>query len=450
MTGRGGSEALSTIEQPAAADAEEKPAWSIGGRNYVLVLLTAVAAINFLDRQILGVLLEPIREEFGLADWVLGLLTGFAFAVFYASLGIPIAALADRFSRRNIIAICTGIFSVMTAVCGGAQSFWHLFLARIGVGVGEAGTMPASQSLVSNLFPVESRATAMGLLATGGNIGLMLGLLIGGWVNEWWGWRWAFVTAAVPGMLLALTIWFTVKEPRRPETAAVVRPHLFRETVAAIAYMARVPSLRWFTAGGTLYGLTGYGLYTFMPSYFIRYHGLSTGEAGTAISIMTGVLGAIGTFAGGYFCARLAARRGMKWNGLVPAAAITLSAPFMITMLLSDNTWLVLALFVVPGFLSSVYAGPTWAIIQELVAPGRRAMAASVYMLIYNLIALGLGPVFTGTVSSAIAPAVGDQSLRYAMVAVVLISLAGAYAYVMAARTVTRDLDALRQREGRA
>jgi MFS family permease len=197
-----------------------------------------VAAVNFLDSQILGVLLQPIREEFGLADWVLGLLTGFAFAVFYASLGIPIAALADRFSRRNIIVISTGIFSIMTAVGGGAQNFWHLFLARVGVGVGEAGTMPASQSLVSNLFPITSRATAMGLLATGGNIGLMLGLLIGGWVNEWWGWRWAFIAAAVPGMLLAFTIWFTVKEPKRPHNPdASAKPQLLRDTLASISYM---------------------------------------------------------------------------------------------------------------------------------------------------------------------------------------------------------------------
>ncbi|MEN3974048.1 MFS transporter [Emcibacter sp. SYSU 3D8] len=411
--------------------------------------MTAVAAVNFLDRQILGVLLEPIREEFGLADWVLGLLTGFAFAVFYASLGIPIAALADRFSRRNIIVICTGIFSVMTAVCGGAQNFWHLFLARIGVGVGEAGTMPASQSIISNLFPIQSRAAAMGLLATGGNIGLMLGLLIGGWVNEWWGWRWAFAAAAIPGLLLAAGIWLTVKEPKRPynpDEAAGTRPHVVAETIASIAYMARVPSIRWFTAGGALYGLTGYGLYTFMPSYFIRYHDFSTGEAGTVISIMTGVLGAIGTFLGGYICAKLAARRGLHWNGWLPAVAIVLSAPFMITMLLSDNAWLVIGLFIVPGFLSSVYAGPTWAIIQELVSPGRRAMAASVYMLIYNLIALGLGPVFTGTVSSVIEPYVGDQSLRYAMVAVVMISLGGAFAYVMASRSVTRDIEQLRSR----
>ncbi|MFN3231465.1 MAG: spinster family MFS transporter [Alphaproteobacteria bacterium] len=421
----------------------EKPPWSVGGRNYVLVLLTLVAAINFLDRQILGVLLEPIKDEFGLPDWALGVLTGIGFAAFYATLGIPIAALADRFSRRNIIVVCTGLFSVMTALCGLAQNFWHLFLARIGVGVGEAGTMPASQSIISNLFPIENRSAAMGLLATGGNIGLMLGLLIGGWVNEWWGWRWAFAVAAMPGLLLALSIWYTVKEPVRPANPAAEagpKPHIVRGILDSLAFMIKVPSIRWFTIGGSLYGLTGYGLYTFMPSYFIRYHDFSTGEAGTVISIMTGVIGAIGTFSGGVFCARLVARYGLHWNGWVPAMAILLSAPFMITMLLSDNTWLVIGLFVVPGFLSSVYAGPTWAIIQELVTPARRAMAASVYMLIFNLVALGLGPVYTGAVSSAIEPAVGDQSLRYAMASVVVISLFGAFAYFMAARRVAGDV----------
>ena len=188
-------------DAPSSASPTEKPSWSLGGRNYVLVLLTAVAAMNFVDRQILGVLLESIKAEFGLPDWMLGLLTGIGFAAFYATLGIPIAALSDRKNRRNIIVICTTLFSVMTALCGLAANFWQLFLTRIGVGVGEAGTLPASQSIISNMFPIETRAAAMGFLATGGNIGLMLGLLIGGWVNEWLDWRWAFGIAAMPGLV---------------------------------------------------------------------------------------------------------------------------------------------------------------------------------------------------------------------------------------------------------
>ena len=192
-----------------------------GNRYYVLVLLTLTASINFVDRQILSVLLEPIGQEFALSDSLLGLLSGIAFAAFYSILGIPIAVLADRLNRRNIIVICISIFSVMTAICGSVSSFMQLFLARIGVGIGEAGTAPASQSIISDLFPVAERPFAMSLLAAGGNIGLMLGLLIGGWVNEWYGWRMAFLAAAAPGVLIALTIWFTVQEPPRAKTPKI-------------------------------------------------------------------------------------------------------------------------------------------------------------------------------------------------------------------------------------
>lgn len=408
------------------------------GRNYVLVLLTLTAAFNFVDRQILGVLLEPIGQEFELPDSMLGLLSGIAFAVFYAALGIPIATLADRFNRRNIIVTCIAIFSVMTTLCGAAANFLQLFLARIGVGVGEAGTMPASQSMLSDLYPVQERPSAMGLLASGGNIGLMLGLLIGGWVNEWYGWRIAFLVAAVPGMLLAVTIYFTVAEPVR-QNPVQTRSRWLRETWDGIALIWRILSVRRFVLGGTLYGMAAYGIHTWMPVYYIRYHGLSTGEAGTAISIIVGVLGGVGAVAGGVFCARLG-QRDLRWNGRVPALAILLSVPLLIAMLITDNTWVALALFVIPGFLSSVYAGPTWSIIQELVPSQRRAIAASVYMLIFNLIGLGLGPLSVGILSDLYNPALGAESLRWAMVSVLLISLGGVAAYFMASRSVGADL----------
>ena len=304
---------------------------------------------------------------------MLGLLSGIAFAAFYAVLGIPIALLADRFNRRNIIVVCITVFSAMTALCGAAASFFQLFLARIGVGVGEAGTMPASQSILSDLYPVAERPTAMGLLAAGGNIGLMLGLLIGGWVNEWYGWRVAFLVASVPGVILALTIYFTVREP--PRTTAKPKSGWLRETWESVSLVGRIRSVRRFVMGGTFYGMSAYGIHTWMPVYYIRYHDMSTGEAGTAISIIVGVLGGIGAFAGGVLCARLSGRD-LRWNGWVPALAILVSVPLLIAMLLTNNTWLALGLFVIPGILSSVYAGPTWSIIQELVPPGRRAMAA--------------------------------------------------------------------------
>lgn len=412
--------------------------WSVGGRNYVLVLLTLTAAFNFLDRQILGVLLEPIGQEFDLPDSMLGLLSGIAFAAFYAVLGIPIAVLADRFNRRNIIVICIAIFSVMTTLCGAAANFVQLFLTRIGVGVGEAGTMPASQSILSDLYPVEERASAMGLLAAGGNIGLMLGLLIGGWVNEWFGWRIAFLVAAIPGALLALTIHLTVPEPLR-KTTVPRKTHWLRETWDGIALVGRVLSMRRFVLGGTLYGLAAYGIHTWMPVYYIRYHGMSTGEAGTAISIIVGVLGGIGAVAGGVLCARLS-RRDLRWNAWVPGLAILISVPLLIAMLMTNNTWMALGLFVVPGILSSVYAGPTWAIIQELVPPHRRAIAVSVYMLIFNLIGLGLGPLAVGILSDLYIPSLGDESLRWAMITVLLVSFGGVTAYYMASRSVVADV----------
>lgn len=412
--------------------------WKVGSRNYVLVLLTLTAAFNFVDRQILGVLLEPIGQEFDLPDSMLGLLSGIAFAAFYAVLGIPIAVLADRFNRRNIIVICVAIFSVMTTLCGAAANFMQLFLARIGVGVGEAGTMPASQSILSDLFPVRERPSAMGLLAAGGNIGLMLGLLIGGWVNEWYGWRTAFLVAAIPGMLLALVIYFTVSEPAR-RTTAPPQTRWLKETLDGIALVGRIVSVRRFVLGATLYGLAAYGIHTWMPVYYIRYHGMSTGEAGTAISIIVGVLGGFGAFAGGALCARLS-RRDLRWNAWVPALAILISVPLLIAMLITNNTWLALGLFVIPGILSSVFAGPTWAIIQELVPPERRAIAASVNLLMYNLIGLGLGPLFVGILSDLYIPSLGDESLRWAMITVLLVSFGGVATYFLASRSVTVDL----------
>ena len=265
----------------------------------------------------------------------------------------------------------------------------------------------------------------------------MLGLLIGGWVNEWYGWRMAFLVAAVPGGLLALAIYFTVKEPIRSKVASP-SPWL-KQTWEGISLAGRISSVRRFVIGGTLYGMAAYGIHTWMPVYYIRYHDMSTGEAGTAISIIVGVLGGFGAFAGGVVCARLS-RRDLRWNGWVPGLAILISVPLLIAMLLTDNTWLALGLFVIPGILSSVYAGPTWSIIQELVPPDRRAIAASVYMLIYNLIGLGLGPLAVGILSDLYIPWLGEESLRWAMTSVLLISIAGVAAYFLAARSVQADL----------
>ena len=426
------------MNEDASSETSENRKLSMkGSRNFVLILLTLTASINFVDRQILSVLLEPIGQEFALSDSLLGLLSGIAFAAFYSVLGIPIAVLADRLNRRNIIVVCISIFSVMTAICGSVTSFMQLFLARVGVGVGEAGTAPASQSIISDLFPVAERPFAMGLLAAGGNIGLMLGLLIGGWVNEWYGWRMAFLVAAAPGVLIALTIWFTVREP--PRTIASKTTNMLSEILEGVSLVGRIASFRRLALGGALYGLSAYGIHTWMPVYYIRYHGLSTGEAGTVISMIVGVLGAIGAIAGGALCAKLS-QRDLRWSCWLPAIAIAISLPLLIAMLITDNTALAIGLFIIPGALSSIYAGPTWSIIQELVPTHKRAIAASVYMMTFNLIGLGLGPLFVGMLSDLYIPQLGDESLRWAMVSVLLVSVLGITFYVRAASSVLHDI----------
>lgn len=423
-----------------------KPLVSTRGHNhYVLILLTLTAAINFLDRQILGVLLEPIGQEFELSDSLLGLLSGLGFAAFYSILGIPIAVMADRFSRRNIIVAAITVFSAMTALCGAATSFMQLFFARIGVGVGEAGTLPASHSIISDLFNVNERPTAMGLLASGGNLGLMLGLLIGGWVNEWYGWRAAFLVAAVPGLVLAVTIWFTVEEPVRSERAK--RSNWLQDVVEGFVMLVRVDSFRRLALANSLFGVAGYGILTWLPVYFIRYHDMSTGEIGTVMSLVIGVLGGLGAFGAGALCAWLNPRD-IRWNCWVPALGMAITVPMYCAMLTTDHTQLALLLFVIPGFLISANAGPTWSIVQELVPVNKRAVAASIFLMIFNLVGLGLGPLSVGLLSDMYKPNLGEESLRWAMITSLLLGVVGIMFYLRAAGSIAADIRGPQQQQG--
>jgi MFS family permease len=408
-------------------------------RMYVLTLLTLVGALNFVDRQILAVLLEPIGQEFDLPDSALGLLSGISFAIFYATLGIPIAVLADRSNRRNIISVCVVLFSCMTAICGSVTSFIQLMVARIGVGVGEAGTGPASQSIISDLFPLEQRPTAMAVLSAGSNLGLMIGFLVGGWVSEWYGWRVAFLAVGLPGIVLAGVIYFTSAEPKRSAPPSM-DSDVFRSIADSFSLFLRIPSFLYFTAGASLYGMAAYGVTTWMPTYFIRYHGLTTGEAGTLMALTVGLLGGLGAIAGGAIASRMS-RTDVRWNAFVPAIAIGVSLPFLVFLLTTGSTSLAVAGYIIPALLASVYNGPSIAVIQEVVPPERRAIAASLYALVFNLIGLGLGPFAVGVLSDLYAPALGDQSLRWAMMSVLTLGVAGVVVYYYASLVVGDDLE---------
>nr|MDH4382292.1 MFS transporter [Gammaproteobacteria bacterium] len=289
-------------------------------RHYVLGVLLVVYTFNFIDRQILSILMESIKRDLQLSDQSLGFLSGFAFAAFYATLGIPMALWADRGNRRNLISISLALWSAMTAVCGLAQNFTHLALARIGVGIGEAGCSPPSHAIISDYFHPRERATALGIYALGIPFGVMFGLFLGGWINEVFGWRNAFFLLGLPGIALAVVVRMTVPEPQRGLSDARVdhgeRPS-FGET---LRFLRRRPAFMHLSFGAGLACFLGYGLITWLPAFLIRSHGLKTGEIGLWLGLLMGVVGGIAMFSGGVLADRLG-RRDIRWSAWMVAVA---------------------------------------------------------------------------------------------------------------------------------
>ncbi len=439
------------INPDGAEEAGTLPGQRVPGRHLALAILTLIYILNYMDRQILSVLLQPIKEEFGVSDGTLGLLSGVSFAIFYATLGIPIALLADRINRRNVIAVSLALFSLMTVLCGMAIQFWHLLLARIGVGVGEAGTSPPSHSMISDLYPPEQRATALAVYATGVNIGLMLGFFGAGWLNELYGWRSAFLVAGVPGIALAVIALFALKEPKRGATDRVLTPATPTRTAAqpaigvmsVLATMWAKRSFRHLSFAGALFAFVGYGAVSWTPAFLIRSHGLSTGEVGTILALMYGILGLIGTIVGGSLADRWS-KRDVRWQMWVPAWAILLSTPFGLGFFLSDDTTTALLFYTVPVLVGTVYLGPTFGSTQALAPLRMRAAAAALLLFILNIIGLGLGPWMLGALSDLLRPQFGQDSLRYAMLIVSLVGLWSAIHYFLAARSLAAEIEATR------
>jgi predicted MFS family arabinose efflux permease len=411
-------------------------------RRYMLGVLTAVYVSNYVDRQILSILLEPIKREFSLSDTQLGFLSGISFAIFYATLGVPIAIWADRRNRRNIVALATVIFSVMTAVCGFAASYVQLALARIGVGIGEAGASPPSHSILADLYRPQERATAMAIFALGVPLGILVGFLAGGWINEFFGWRAAFLVVGVPGLLLALLVRTTLREPLRGQSEG--RDQEARATAPPVAEafrtFVRVRSLRHLAAGAALNSFVGYGSVAWLPAFLIRSFGMSTGDVGTALALIIGILGGAGTFLGGYFADRLA-RRDVRWNVWLVAACVGGATPFAFGVYLASDAFWSLVFFLVPAAVGALYLGPCLAMVQGLVPLRMRTLASAVLLFVINIIGLGLGPQAIGILSDWLAPRFGDESLRYALLLASFVNVWAALHFTLAGRTLARDLD---------
>jgi MFS family permease len=436
--------------------AQASAAFSAGNayRHYVVWLLFVVYVCNFVDRQILAIVIEPIKKEFGLHDWQLGMLSGLAFAAFYSTLGIPIARLADRRSRVNIISISIVAWSAFTALSGLAKNFWHLLFARIGVGIGEAGCSPPAYSLISDYFEPKKRATALSIYSMGVYGGSAIGLLVGGLIAGEYGWRVAFFAVGLPGLLIALVLKLTVREPPRgwsdPGGADRGEPPPL-EWVMGDLWAKK--SFRHLSFAAGLHAFVSYGISTFYSPFFIRVHRMSVTEIGTWLAAVIAIGGLAGTFLGGAACDRYFARtQDLRWYVWIPAITLVIVVPFGLTVYSWPEKYSALIMLGFYIVFAAAYLGPSIATTHRLVGVRERALASAFLLLIINFIGLGLGPLFTGLLSDGFkylllsngaetSVAVAD-GLRWAVRVTVVINLWAALHYYWAARTLREDVAA--------
>jgi MFS family permease len=414
---------------------------SAGYTRYALGLLVVVYVFNFIDRSILSILLESIKEEFQVSDTFLGLLSGPAFAILYSVVGLPIARWSDRGSRTTIIALAVLVWSGMTAVTGLAANFTHLMLARVGVGIGEAGCSPPAHSLISDYFPLSRRATALSIYSLGIPIGGGIGFLVGGWLDEMFDWRTAFIVVGLPGVLLAAIVKLTLKEPERggyddPAQAKVPQPSVSE----VLGLLGRMKSFRHMAIAAALHSFYGYGASAFIAAFFRRSHGMDPGELGTWLATIAFTAGALGTFLGGFLADRFG-QNDQRWYMWVPALGTTIYIPFAFLIYLSPDPYVALMISFPASILGGMYLGPTFAMTQTLVPPSMRATAAAILLFVINMIGLALGPQGVGILSDLLVPLFEKESLRYALL-IVIVGFASwsILHYVIAARTLREDL----------
>ncbi|HEU0043436.1 MFS transporter [Sphingomonas sp.] len=404
-----------------------------GQRNLTLAILTLIYVFNFMDRQILGVLAEPIKAELGLSDSQLGLLTGFMFAIFYTTVGVPVAWLADRTRRTWVIAGACTLWSGFSAACGLATGFATMAAARIGVAVGEAGGVAPSYSLIADLFPPASRARALALYSLGVPIGIGIGTAVGGWIADAFGWRTAFVVVAAPGILLSVLLLLFVREPVRGKAEAEATPPLG----AVIGRFLRSPPLMLVSLAASLGAFACYGLMAWLSAYLIRVLGMTLTEIGSWLSITLAIGLGLGIWASGALADRFA-HRNPRMYAIIPGVALAIGAPALVLATLAESWAAALPLFGLALGLSIFYLAPSVAAIQVLSLPGERSTASAIMLLCLNLVGLGGGPVFLGVVSDWAMPAHGSGSLRVAFFALVPVFLIAAAANLAAARALGR------------
>ncbi len=464
---------MSEVRAEASPSGEQK---GRAYRTYVLILLTGVYTFNFIDRQIIGILSPAIKADLGLADWQLGILKGFAFAVLYTTLGIPIARLADRKNRVTIISIALALWSGFTAISGAATNFVQLALARVGVGIGEAGGSPPAHSLISDYFPKEERAGALAVYAMGIPIGVAFAYLAGGWLTQTFSWRVAFVVVGLPGIIMAVLLKLTVKEPKRGELDAKsnatdefksleimepiggferflqrifkilpsdLRAAALNETATiwrAAKHLLAIPTYRAIVIATTAISFSTYANGTWIVDFYVRSHTtFPILQIYFWLGVISGTAYALGTFLGGYLVDKFAVKD-KKFYGYIPAIALLVNIPAFFVVIWHPNP-VVSLIFQVPVNLAvGFYLGPAFALAQTLAPVSIRALSTAVFFFILNMIALGFGPTVAGFLSSWLTGAFGEElALRISLSTVSLTAILGAWMFYQAGKRIKYD-----------
>lgn len=410
--------------------------------HYVLGILFLAYVFNFVDRQIISILLQPIQNELQVSDSWMGFLSGPAFAIFYATLGVPIARLADLWVRRNVIAIGLALWSGMTAVSGLVTSFPQMAAARIGVGVGEAALSPPAHSLLADYYPVERRATALGIYSMGIHVGILFGVLAGGWLEEFWGWRRAFLVVGLPGLLLALVVRFTVREPARRSDHPDAANETLPTTGEVVRFLVSLRSFRHLSFAAGLTACSGYAFASWAPTFLRRVHDMAGGELGTKYGLVLGIGGAIGSVLAGVMADRLG-RRDVRWWLWVPAVACAGPIPFLFVFFFHPDVDLGLAIAFPGVMIAAMYQGPVFSTVQTLAPARMRAMASGVLLFVINIIGMGIGPQAVGWLNDGPFAGFGDEAIRYSLALMGLVlGLWAAVHFALAARALPGDLRA--------
>ena len=435
------------LKSAAAAQPEEFRA-SERYRYYVVWFLFVVYVFNFVDRQILTTLIEPIKHEFGLHDWQLGALSGTAFALFYTTFGIPIARWADKGNRVNIIALSLLVWSTATAVTGFVRNFWQLFLARVVVGIGESGCSPPALSLISDYFEPKRRSRALSIYAMGVYGGTFIGLMMGGVVAQMYGWRAAFLIVGLPGVALALVLKLSVREP--PRGFSEGGAHTVKDAppmATVVRSLGAKSSFRHLAFAAGLHAFVSYGVSAFYNSYLIRSHGFTVAQAGVWLAFLVGFGGLLGTYVGGTYADKLTQRHGdSRYMLKVPAISNLISLPFAAAAFALSHTPLVLICLFLYVCFGTMYLAPSISATYRLVTPRERALATAVLFLVLNFIGIGVGPLLTGFISHTIgnnlleagmpAAQASADGLRYALCIIVFTFAWSTFHYYRAMRTL--------------